>query len=194
MTLTPFSYASKAFQLSAITLALTLAGCGGGGVDSVKPEPGTGNGDTPSNPSNPGNGGVVADIKVDSSSIIDFDNNPTSYVSLQGAYYQVKVIDKLGKPIVNAKVSFSIDAAGVSLSQSTSGAVLTNSDGVAQVFLKPDNASVSGAYTISSTVTYKDETVTDSRTFSVQPTDVSFGGLVVENSNLPSAGQTSISM
>lgn len=186
---------SKLFQLTALTLALTLAGCGGGdGTDTIAPTPDLG-------PEQPGNGGGsdggeqnVEEINIVESALYNADGNVINSVNLEGAYYQIKVVDNAKNPIINAKVVFNIDAEGISLSQTTSGAVLTDAEGIAQIFLKPDNAEVSGAYTISANATYNQQTATTDTTFSVQATNVTLSEITVGSNSLASGGQTPISL
>ncbi|MGP5407508.1 Ig-like domain-containing protein [Psychrobacter celer] len=186
---------SKLFQLTALTLALTLAGCGGGdGTDTIAPTPDLG-------PEQPGNGAGsdggeqnVEEINIVESVLYNADGNVINSVNLEGAYYQIKVVDNAKNPIINAKVVFDIDAEGVSLSQTTSGAVLTDAEGIAQIFLKPDNAEVSGAYTISANATYNQQTATTDTTFSVQATNVTLSEITVGSNSLASGGQTPISL
>ncbi|MDV2860012.1 hypothetical protein R0I52_04720 [Psychrobacter sp. CAM01] len=186
---------SKLFQLTALTLALTLAGCGGGdGTDVVAPAPDLG-------PEQPGNGGGsdggeqnVEEINIVESALYNADGNVINSVNLEGAYYQIKVVDDAKNPIINAKVVFDIDAEGISLSQTTSGAVLTDAEGIAQIFLKPDNAEVLGAYTISANATYNQQTATTDTTFSVQATNVTLSEITVGSNSLASGGQTPISL
>jgi hypothetical protein len=198
MTRTPLDYTIKAFQLTALSFAIAMTGCGGGSTVDVIAPPQDGSGGNGSNGGNGNgngdNGDTTAAIKVINSSILDSDGNATTVVGLAGAYYQVKVVDEKGNSIAGAKVSFAIDATGVSLSQSTSGSVLTNAEGIAQVFIKPDSATVTGAYTVSSSVSYNGMSATDEKTFSVQPTNIQLGQLTITDTNLTSGGQTSVSM
>lgn len=182
-----------AFKMSTLVLALALAGCGGGGTDTIAPEPdlGTGGGN-----GTPGTGtpGTTNSLNINSSSLLDTNGNVISSVGLEGAYYQVTVTDARGNPVPNAKVSFAIDVAGVTLTQSTSGSVLSDSNGQARVFLKPDDPSVNGAYTVTSTATLNGNTATDSKTFNVQATNVTVTNLLADNSALASGAQTSLSL
>ncbi|MGP5647591.1 Ig-like domain-containing protein [Psychrobacter celer] len=195
MSYSSLPLSSKLFQLTALTLALTLAGCGGGdGTDTIAPTPDLG-------PEQPGNGGGsdggeqnVEEINIVESALYNADGNVINSVNLEGAYYQIKVVDNAKNPIINAKVVFNIDAEGISLSQTTSGAVLTDAEGIAQIFLKPDNAEVSGAYTISANATYNQQTATTDTTFSVQATNVTLSEITVGSNSLASGGQTPISL
>lgn len=189
---------SKLFQLTFLTCALALAGCGGGdGVDSLPPELGGGNGSNPSDPSNPGGDGSelpVGELKISESKLVDIDGNPISSVSLEGAYYEIKVTNSSGQPAANAKVTFAIDAEGIALSQTTSGATLTDSNGMARIFLKPTAPQVSGAYTITANASNDSNTAIANVNFLVQATTVSLSALNVTNSQLVAGGQTAVSM
>lgn len=182
---------SKLFQLTALTLSLALAGCGGGdGTDTIAPEPDTG----VTQPGG-GNGDSTTDtLNISTSNLVDVDNNPINSVGLEGAYYEVLVTDENSEPVAGAKVSFEIGATGVTLSQTTSGSMLTDSDGFARIFLKPTGTEVSGAYTISATATFEGNTATTDKTFSVQSTNVSLSAFSVESVNLSSGAQTALSL
>lgn len=184
---------SKLFQLTALTLSLALAGCGGGGTDTIAPEHGGGV-QQPGNGGDNGGGETTEALNISTSSLVDVDGNPVNAIALAGAYYQVSVTDQNRQPVAGAKVSFDIDETGVSLTQSTSGSVLTGSDGQARVFLKPDSSSVSGAYTVSATVSFKDNIATSTTDFSVQATNVTLSALTVDTPQLSSGAQTPISL
>ena len=188
------STTSIAFKLTALSLALVLAGCGGG-TDTVAPEPDLGV-QQPGNGNGGGNGDEqpIGSLNIASSKLVDIDGNPVSSVSLEGAYYEVKVTSSDGQPAANAKVTFDIDADGIVLSQTTSGATLTDSNGVARIFLKPTAPQVSGAYTITANVSNNSNSAVANLTFSVQATMVSLGALNVTNSQLIAGGQTAVSI
>ncbi|WP_367106324.1 hypothetical protein [uncultured Psychrobacter sp.] len=197
MSYSSLPFTSKLFQLTALTLALTLAGCGGGDgdtVDSIAPKPDTGV-QQPGTGGGNGNGGQTFEsIDIINNALYDTEDNIINSISLEGAYYKIKVVDNMKNPIINAKVTFDIDADGVELAQTTSGSVLTDSEGVAQIFLKPSSAEVSGAYTISATANYNQQTTTSSTTFDAQATNVSLTNITTGDTSLPSGGQTPISM
>ncbi len=201
MSYSPKPLTSKLFQFTALSLALALAGCGGGdGVDSIAPSPDTGLQLPPITGGGGGNGGNNGGeqnpqaISIVNPTLYSTENNVISSVGLDGAFYRVKVVDSSNRPVRNARVNFSVDAAGIDLSQTTSGSVLTDSDGMAQIFLKPSSAEVSGAYTISATATYEEQTTSSNTTFAVQATNVSLSNLTTDIINLPSGGQTPISL
>lgn len=180
---------SKLFQLTFLTCALALAGCGGGDtVDSIAPAPGDGNN---------GNGGAqqpLESLNIKTSKLVNTDDNIINTVGLDGAYYEVEVTDKNNQPVLNAKVSFTIDAEGIALSQTTSGSMLTDSEGKARIFLKPNTPEVSGAYTISAAASFNGNIATNELDFSVQATNVAINLLRAAESDLPSGGQTVVSL
>lgn len=182
---------SKLFQLTALTLSLALAGCGGGGTDTVAPEPDLG-GQQPGT----GNGGgteiPVGALNISSSQLVDADNNPINAIGLEGAYYEVLVTDDNSEPVIGARVSFSIDAEGIDLSQTTSGSTLTDADGRARIFLKPNAPDVSGAYTITANASNDNNTAIDNLTFSVQTTAVRISQLSFDKTSLESGGETKV--
>ena len=181
---------SKLFQLTFLTCALALAGCGGGGTDTIAPEPDLG-------VTEPGTGGEtpVESLNISSSRLIDLEGSSIASVNLEGGYYEVLVTDKSNQPVANAKVVFSIDAEGVDLSQTTSGSKLTDSEGKARIFLKPNAPEVSGGYTITATASDNNSNVAvNNLTFAVQATGVSLSNLQVTDSQLSAGGQTAISL
>ena len=187
---------SKLFQLTFLTCALALAGCGGGdGVDSLPPVLEDGNGNN-NGGGNTGSGETpIESLNISRSALIDADGNIISSVNLEGAYYEVLVTDKDNKPVANAKVVFSIDAQGVDLSQTTSGSKLTDSEGKSRIFLKPNAPEVSGGYTITATASDSNSNVAvNNLTFAVHATGVSLSNLQVTDSQLSAGGQTSISL
>lgn len=192
MSYSPRPFTSKFFQFTALTLALTLAGCGGDGVDSLPPVQG---GDGPSNPGGDDNQQPIESLNIASSRLIDANGNGITSVNLEGAYYEVLVTDKNNKPVANAKVVFSIDAGGVDLSQTTSGTKLTDIEGKSRIFLKPNAPEVSGGYTITATASDNNGNVAvNNLTFAVQATGVSLSNLEVTDSQLSAGGQTSVSL
>jgi len=196
MSYSSLPFTSKLFQLTTLTLSLALAGCGGGGdgTDTIAPapdlgvtQPDTGDGDN-------GTEEPIGALNISSSQLVDVDNNPITSIGLEGAYYEVIVTDDNGQPLANTKVTFSIDAPGVDLSQTTSGATLTNSEGEARIFLKPNAPEVSGAYIITANVSNNDNTAINNLTFAVQATNVSLSTLQVTDSQLTAGGQTAVSL
>ena len=186
---------SKLFQFTILAATLAVAGCGGDSVDSValpfdNSESG---GQTGGGNNNSEDQQAIEAVNINKSRLLNADGNAITTVSLDGAYYQIEVVDTNKSPILGAKVSFSVDAEGVVLSQTTSGSTLTNSEGRARIFLKPNAPKVSGAYTISANASYRGDTAADNLDFFVQATNVTLSALTMGTSLLPSGGQTTVS-
>ena len=85
---------SKLFQLTFLTCALALAGCGGGDgdtVDSIAPKP-----DTGVNVGDNGDGGPVipvSEVNITPVTLLDNNGNPTRIVSTSSATAKVTVTD-----------------------------------------------------------------------------------------------------
>lgn len=189
---------SKLFKFTALSVALSLAGCGGGGddggTDILPPlpdtgvtQPGTGGGNDGGDTEDP-----VGALNISSSQLVDADGNSINSIGLEGAYYEIIVTDDNSQPLANVKVSFSIDADGIALSQTTSGSTLTDTDGRARIFLKPNAPDVSGAYTITANASNDNNTAIDNFTFSVQTTAVRISQLSFEKTSLESGGETKV--
>ncbi|MGP4788172.1 Ig-like domain-containing protein [Psychrobacter sp. 1Y11] len=173
-----------------------MAGCGGGdgGGDTIAPEPdtgvtqpGTGGGNNGGNPTVP-----IEALNIISSQLVNADGESVNSIDLQGAYYEVIVTNNNNQPLANVKVSFSIDADGIALSQTTSGSTLTDTDGRARIFLKPNAPDVSGAYTITANASNDNNTAIDNFTFSVQTTAVRISQLSFDKTSLESGGETKV--
>lgn len=190
---------SALIKLTALSLALVLASCGGGGsgssIDVVAPpvDPtvsggtgGTGTGGT----GGTGTGGQTSTLKISSINLYDAEGNITDVVDVNGAQARVVVVDASGKALSKALVSFAIDGAGISLTQTTSGSVLTDENGMAQVYLKPDNVNVTGAYTLTATAKIGEGSDTGYTTFSAQATNLKLSAMKFDKTSLDSGGQT----
>lgn len=185
---------SKLFQLTALTLALTLAGCGGGDgdtVDSIKPG-------IPSNPHQPGGSGEdgtgipVSGIDVTDIVLTDPNGNITRTITSAGASATVKVTDKSGNPVSNALVLFQADGVTFGTSNST---VLTNTKGEATISVKPSDSTNTGSYQLTATAEYNDlEETTPGYNFSLQSIQVSLTEFALSSTNLDSGGNTNITL
>ena len=179
---------SKFFQLTALSCALALAGCGGDGVDSVAPPLNGGNGAV-SQPGSPINNTNISPINI-----IDDSGQPTRIITSSGATASVKVTNSQGQPISGALVKFETDAAITSvLFGNTNGTVLTNADGVAIITLKSVGSSDSGSYALTATANYNGvEDKTLAYFYSVQVANLIFDEVRVEKGKLPYGGSTDI--
>lgn len=167
-------------KASVLSLAVTLASCGGNDVLG----PGFVN-----------NAGVATSpVNIGALALVDTNNKILNSLTSEGALVKVKIVDGSEKPIPNAIVKFSIDGSGITLAQSTSGSFLTNADGIAQVYAKPDSANTTGAYTITATATKGKKTATEKITFSAQAKEVVLSELQFDQANIDSSGQTPFSI
>jgi hypothetical protein len=131
-------------KLSAITISVLLASCGGGGgimVQMIVDTSGSGeNGQTP-----------VTAVNITNITLYDTNNAVTNSITAAGVTAKVKVTDASGKGVSSAIVTFS--GGGVVFGTSN-GAVLTNADGEASISIKPQDLNATGAYQITATVSH----------------------------------------
>ena len=185
---------SKLFQLTFLTCALALAGCGGGdGTDVIAPTPDLGpEKPGPDDSGEDGTGRPVSAINVTSVTLTDPNGNATRTITSAGASATVKVTDKSGNPVSNALVSFQAD--GVTFGTSNSK-VLTNEKGEATISVKPSDSTNTGSYQLSATVEYNDLTkTTPGYYFSLQSIQVSLTEFALSSTNLDSGGNTNITL
>jgi len=183
---------SKLFQLTALTISLALAGCGGGdGTDTIAPAPDLGV-SQPSVSGEDGTGLPVSAINVTSIILLDSNGNVTSTVTSAGATATVVVTDNDRNPIRNALVSFQAEGVVFGTSNST---VLTNEKGEAIISVKPLDSTNTGSYQLKATVSYNDLTkTTPGYNFSLQSIQVSITEFVLSSTNLESGGNTNITL
>ena len=134
-SLLPFT--SKLFQLTALSISLTLVGCGGGGdggsdtVDSVAPKPGTGgNGDT----------GVSS---TNASEIYISSEKSQLLTGVDKTTVNIRVTDENGGIVSNVPVSINIaDAALYGLSLNGASSQITDDQGLVSVELLQNTVGV----------------------------------------------------
>lgn len=182
---------SKLFQLTALTLALTLAGCGGGdGTDVVAPTP-----DIGVNVGDNGDGGPVipvSEVNITPVTLLDINGNPTRIVSTSSATAKVTVTDAEGNGISGALVTFT--GSGVKFGTSN-GAVLTNGDGVATTSLIPLSADDTGSYSLSATANYNDISATSGQyNYSLQPVSIALVNLTTGEGTIESGASTIVTL
>ena len=180
---------SKLFQLTFLTCALALAGCGGGdGTDIVAPKPDLGvqpDGSTDA---------PIRNTNISPISMTDSAGQLTRIVTSSGATASVKVTDAKGEPISGALVKFGTDASVSSvIFGNTNGTVLTNADGLATMTLKAVDPSDTGSYALSATVTSNDVSASSpAYFFSLQSANLIFDAVRLEQNSLPYGGSTNI--
>ncbi|WP_379543109.1 Ig-like domain-containing protein [Psychrobacter sp. R86515] len=184
---------SKLFQLTALTLSLALAGCGGGsdGTDTIAPAPdlgvnvGTSDGGV-------GSGDIGDVLNVSTVSLLDANANLTRVISMSGVTARVVVTDSEGNGVSGALVTFSGD--GVQFGTSN-GAVLTNADGVATTSVVPLSSTDTGSYSLSATATYDDVSATTaSYNYSLQAVDITLVNFSTGENTLESGGSTIVTL
>lgn len=182
---------SKLFQLTALTLALTLAGCGGGdGTDVVAPTP-----DIGVQPDGSGNtDNAIRAVNVSPITLTDSSGSPTRIITSTGATASVKITDAENKPISSALVTFNTDAPMSSVKfANTNGTVLTNANGVATMKLSAISATDTGSYVLTATANYNDtERQGASYFYSLQEANLIFDKVKVDENTLPYGGSTDI--
>lgn len=177
-------------KLSALTLALMLAGCGGGGSNGYYNNDGSSSGNITTNPST---GEEVKSVNISTIQLIDRNGNFTQAIAAEGVSAQVKVTDQSGKGISGALVTFTVTG-GVVLG-SSNGAVLTNTNGEASISVKPENLNTNGAYQISAVADFDGtEASTPALNFSLQATNIILVDLTAASTQLESGGSTNITL
>ncbi|WP_312328248.1 hypothetical protein [Acinetobacter sp.] len=177
-------------KLSALTLALILAGCGGGGSDGYYNNGGSSSGNITTNPST---GEEVKSVNISTIQLIDRNGNFTQAIAAEGVSAQVKVTDQSGKGISGVLVTFTVTG-GVVLG-SSNGAVLTNTNGEASISVKPENLNTNGAYQISAVADFDGtEASTPALNFSLQATNIILVDLTAASTQLESGGSTNITL
>ena len=189
-------FTSKLFQLSFLTCALALAGCGGGDgdtVDSIAPpfdpsgQPGNGTSD-----GGIGSGDIGNVLKISPMSLLDANGNPTRVVSTAGATAKVTVTDSKGQGVSGALVTF--NGEGVKFG-TTNGAVLTNAEGIATTSVVPLSPNDTSSYSLSATVKYEDMTdTTPEYNYSLQAVDISLINLKTGEVVLESGASTVVTL
>lgn len=174
-------------KLSALTLALVLAGCGGGGSDGFYNETGNsgGNGQSPGGPAE------VQALNVTEFSLKDSNGEKTEIISALGTVATVKVSDGSGKPVSGALVAFSGENMTFS---TTNNSVLTNADGEATIGVTPTNANVTGPYTISVTASFNNQSAAQSKNVSFVKTDIIIDQFEAASKILVSGGSTLLTL
>ncbi|WP_323969758.1 Ig-like domain-containing protein [Psychrobacter sp. 28M-43] len=183
---------SKLFQLTSLTCALALAGCGGGdGTDTIAPAPdlgvsvGTSDGGV-------GSGDIGDVLNVSTVSLLDANSNLTRVISMSGVTARVVVTDSEGNGVSGALVTFSGE--GVRFGTSN-GAVLTNAEGVATTSVVPLSSTDTGSYSLSATATYDDVSATTaSYNYSLQAADITLVNFSTGESLLESGGSTIVTL
>ena len=185
---------SKLFQLTFLTCALALAGCGGGdGTDIIAPapdlgvQPGTG-----TDGGGIGSGDIGNVLKISPMSLLDGNGNLTRVVSTAGATAKATVTDSKGNGVSGALVTF--NGQGVKFG-TTNGAVLTNAEGVATTSVVPLSPNDTSSYSLSATAKYEDMTATTAEyNYSLQSVNVTLVNFLTGENVLESGASTVVTL
>jgi hypothetical protein len=144
-----------AHGVSTLACGLLLASCGGGGGNpGAVPGAGTPGGSV--------GGPTVAISFINSNAVAS--NIVSNTVSLTA---KALVLDKDSKPVVNALVTFTTTGADITAMTPSAGTSLTDNNGIATVLLRPSSASVSGAATLTASVSVAGSAVTGTANYVV---------------------------
>lgn len=180
-------------KLSTLTLALMLAGCGGGGSDGYYNNGGTGSGGNGSG--EPGTGVEQPELaSLNISNVILQDTTGTNITALTslGGIASVKITNQKGESVSGALVTFNSESLVFGTSNS---AVLTDADGVASISVQPKDPASTGAYIISASASAQGLTAQSSETpFVIQPIKTIAENLTASISTLDAGGKTNITL
>lgn len=168
---------------------VVLVGCGGGGG---------GGGGVPGGPTPGGGGsggGVVTEPTV-TLSLTDLGAGTTSNSLSFGQNLKATalVLDKTGKPVPNAIVSFEASPDSLVALIPDVGTALTGADGKASIQLAQQSLTSAGAGTLTALSEVDGVGTADSENFSVSPASVSLEQMQVGRSPLSAYGTTSVSV
>lgn len=171
----------KTFQLSTLAAAVALAGCGGGGNDTIAPPVSSSTGSS-----------TKSAVNISAMELLDVNGKATRTVSAAGATAKVRITDAKGKGVSGALVTFTGD--GVNFGTSN-GAVVTNYDGFASISVKPKDINDTGSYQLTATSVVDGVNVTTAPfSFSLQASDIDISGLKAANTALKGGDSTTISV
>lgn len=184
---------NKMFKFTALSMALVLAACGGGGgdgVDSVKPEIPNGGGNGGS--SEPGLGAEVSAVNVSDIVLLDVDGNTTRTINRNGVTAKVTVTDGANNPIASSLVTFSGENV---VFGSSNNSVITNANGEAVISVAPTSNTDTGSYTLRASASYGGLNDTSNDYFySIQAVNVGLTDLQVAKSNLETGDSTLVTL
>lgn len=177
----------KGLLLAGATVVLVGCGGGGGGGGGVPGGPTPGGGSS--------GGGVVTEPTV-TLSLTDLAAGTTSNSLSFGQNLKATalVLDKTGKPVPNAIVSFGASPDSLIALIPDVGTALTGADGKASIQLAQQSLTSAGAGTLTARSEVDGVEMIDSENFSVSPASVSLEQMQVGRSPLSAYGTTSVSV
>ena len=175
-------------RAAGLLMAMVLTACGGGGGN-----PGT-TGNTGST-SGSGGTGTTTPVTATASVGVRFHGGAAAGTLTAAAPETVTatVLDKDGKPVANAIVTFATDNT-LAVFNPTSATALTDASGVASVTMRPAGLASAGAGTVTATATVGDATVIGKGNYSVGATTLTFGTLSAAPATLQAYGSSVLSV
>jgi hypothetical protein len=176
-------------HLLTLALALALSACGGGG-GSAGATVGTGSGS-----SGTGTGGTTTPA-APTVTVAFVNGSGQTTNSLSGANQltvKATVLDKTGKPVPNAIVTFATDN-NLAVFSPASGTALTDTTGVATVTMRASSLAAGGAGTVTATSAVAGASVSGTGNYSVGSTTLTFGTLTASPTSVGAYGSTVLSV
>lgn len=179
-------------KLSAVALAVLLASCGGGDGYFNKQGEGSGSGSGSGQSDNGIEQPKLTTLNITNIVLYDQANNPTNILTSLGLLASVKVTDQNGQPISGVLVNFSGEEV---IFGTSNGSVISNSDGIASISIKPSNEANTGSYKISATAEINTATAQTAPTyFTVAPIQTKFEAFKASSNVIDAGGTTNISL
>jgi hypothetical protein len=176
--------------LGGLLLAILMTACGGGGGSPGTTPVGGGGGGSGSGGggSTPPAGGPTVVL-----SIVNAAGTASTRISLGGSYMaRATLRDSAGAAVANRLVSFSVSNEAIAVVSPTSA--LTDASGLAQVAIAPASITSLGAATLTADATIDGGSVTGQVDFGVSSSSLTLSDIALGTANLPSGGNTSISV
>ena len=177
-------------------LVAGLVGCGGGGGSGGTPSSGAGSTSTSTSTSTPVSTTTTVVVGTPSLVITIRDANNVVTTSIGGvgiSTASAKLLDAAGKPVVGRLVTFSADTALVKLTPA-SGAVLSDTNGVASVQISPSSLLVAGAGSVKAVALIDTSIATGGADFQVSATNLTLRSLALGSPTLAAFGNRAISV
>ena len=166
-----------------LLMALMMTACGGGGGS-----PGTTSGTTPGSGAAPV---ATASVTV---SLVNASGQPANSVSAAAPLTAKALIkDASGALVANALVTFAADNTLAVLAPS-SGATLSDANGVASVTLRPASLAANGAGKVTASAIIAGATVVGEANYAIGVTALTFGTLTLAPNHIAAYGSTEVSV
>jgi hypothetical protein len=174
----------------ALACALALAGCGGGGGS-----PGTVGGGAGGSTGG-GTGGTTAPVPQAAVTLAMVNASGQASNALTASIpltVKATVVDKAGKAVANALVTFATDNT-LAVFTPSAGVALTDANGVASITMRPSSLVAGGAGKATATAIVAGETVVAEANYSVGATDLTLSQVRLSDAAIPAYGSTTVSV